>query len=43
MYDLGYDIHQNSFQGPLVTRAQLRNWTEPNIVNYYMILRKTQP
>jgi hypothetical protein len=37
MSELGYEVHRESFGGPVLTPDQLRDWKEPGIVNYWMV------
>ncbi|GAB4816603.1 hypothetical protein N2152v2_003649 [Parachlorella kessleri] len=39
MSGLGYEVRQHSFEGPVLDPAQLADWPEPSINNYWFILR----
>lgn len=35
MHELGYRIHLQSFEGPLIQSQHFAKWQEPNIRNYW--------
>ncbi len=39
MSELGYSVHQDSFDGPVIPSDQLAGWREPGIRDYWFVLR----
>ena len=41
MHDLGYEVRQDSFDGPVIPVAWFDSWQEPSIRNYWFTLSDT--
>ena len=41
MHNLGYEVRQDSFDGPVIPVAMFDSWQEPSIRNYWFTLSET--